>query len=106
MGFDDLITRSSTVLLRVFENTRVDITLDGVLVKEDIPGTLDLSPVVISPGNYEQVQLDAALTLHTDDMAGITSQHRFTTRGVVYRMGGKPRPDGCGLTYIPLTVQK
>lgn len=106
MGFDDLITRSSSTLLRVFENTRVDITLDGVLVKDDVPGILDLSPVVISPGNYEQVQLDAALSLSSDVLAGITSQHRFTTRGVIYRMGGKPRTDGHGLTYIPLTVQK
>lgn len=101
-----MATRSSLTLLRVFQNTTVDITLDGVLVKGDVSGVLDLSPVVISPGNYEQVQLDAALTLHVDDMAGITSQHRFSARGVMYRMGGKPRPDGSGFTYIPLTVQK
>lgn len=96
----------ANMALADFENTRVDITLNGIMVREDVPGVLDLTPTVISPGNYEQLQFDAALTLHTDDMAGITSEHRFTTRGVSYRMGAKPRPDGSGLTYIPLTVQK
>lgn len=83
----------------------VTIQLNGIEVKT-VTGILDLDPVVISPGNYEQVQIDAALTLRTDDMADITSEYRFTARDVTYRMGGKPRPDGHGLTYIPLTVQK
>ena len=83
----------------------ITITLSGTTVKT-VTGIFDLNPVTVSPGEMEFLQIDAALTISDTDMVGITSDHHFGVGSKIYRMKGKPRPDGYGFTWIPLSVQK
>lgn len=82
----------------------VDITLSGATVKT-VTGILTFDPVIVSPGEMELVQTDAMLSVSESDMDGITSAHRFTVGGKIYRMQGRPRTQN-GLTDILLSVQK
>lgn len=101
MAFDGL--EIAAIALADF-GVPVLVTLSGTTVKT-VTGILDLDPVTVSPGEMEMVQIEAALSLAESDFENITSANRFTVRGKVYRMQGKPRTND-GLVYIPLSVQK
>ncbi len=106
MSFGALIVKCNTVSIGAFANVDVSISLDGLLVRDDIRGIFDESSEVVSPYEASQIVFKPAVSVQDSDFSGITSANVLTIRGKDYRFDGKPRPDGNGFTLIYLQVKK
>jgi hypothetical protein len=105
MAFD--FNQDLQAMMDMFANCDVSITLSGALVKS-IHGIFDQSNEVVSPFESDRIIVKPLLTVLDKDFTDVTSANVLTitrdgaTSGKDYKLDGKPRPDGAGMTIIHL----
>jgi hypothetical protein len=105
MGFNELINKGTQNAFLRLSNVDVVIQFGGVPLKT-IRGVFDEDSQSVSPYEASQMQIKPAVSVQTSDFTGIDSSHTFMISNREYRLDGKPRPDGAGLTIIYLSAKK